>query len=84
MFAGKKTTDALFEHVTAKNLTDNGAVMFFAHYYGGLNEQLLGNKARAKELLAKAAASHWGQNAEGGPAYMWQCARLHLETMPAE
>lgn len=84
MFAGKKTTDALFAHVTEKNLTDNGAVMFFAHYYGGLNELLLGHKPRARELLGKAVASQWGQNAEGGPAYMWQCARLHLETLPAE
>lgn len=84
MFAGRKTTDALLDHVTANGLTGNGAVMFFAHYYGGLNELLLGNKARAKELLAKAVASQWGQNAEGGPAYMWQCVRLHLEALPAE
>jgi lipoprotein NlpI len=82
MFAGKKTTDELFQHVAASKLTDNGAVMFFAHYYGGLNELLLGRKDRARELLAKAVASPWGQTAEGGPAYMWQCARLHYEALP--
>jgi lipoprotein NlpI len=82
MFAGRKTTDELFTHIA--KLSDNGAVMFFAHYYGGLNELLLGNKARARELLGKAAASEWGQNAEGGPAYMWQCALLHFETLAAE
>jgi lipoprotein NlpI len=80
MFAGTKTTDDLFAHVAERKLTDNGAAMFFAHYYGGLNELLLGHKDRARELLAKAVASAWGQRAEGGPAYMWQCARLHLET----
>ncbi len=84
MFAGRKTTDELFAEITAKKLTDNGAVMFFAHYYGGLNELMLGNQARAHELLGKAVASTWGQNAEGGPAYMWQCARLHFETLPAQ
>jgi hypothetical protein len=56
--------------------------MFFAHYYGGLNEELLGRRDRARELLARAVSSEWGRTAEGGPAYMWQCARLHLETLP--
>ncbi len=84
MFAGKKTTDELFADIAAKKLTDNGAVMFFAHYYGGLNELLLGNEVRARGLLGKAVSSQWGQNAEGGPAYMWECARLHFDALGAE
>ena len=81
MFAGRKTTDEVFAEIAVKKLGENGAVMFFAHYYAGLNEALLGHPDRARELLAKAVASPWGQSAEGGPAYMWQAARLHWEGM---
>jgi len=83
MFAGRKTTDELFAHVAAEKLTGQGAVVFFADYYGGLNELLLGRTESARKLLAQAVASAWGQSAEGGPAYMWQCARLHFEALPA-
>lgn len=81
IFAGRKTTDEVFAEIAEKKLGENGAVMFFAHYYGGLNEALLGHPDRARELLAKAVASPWGQSAEGGPAYMWQAARLHYEAL---
>ena len=81
MLAGKKTTDEIFTGIETKKLGDNGAVMFFAHYYTGLHELLLGHQERARELLGKAVASPWGRTAEGGPAYMWQCARLHSERL---
>lgn len=83
MFAGRKTTDEVFVEIEAKKLTGSGSVMFFAHYYGGLNEELLGRREKARELLAKAVASPWGRTAEGGPAYMWQCARLHAARLDA-
>jgi hypothetical protein len=76
--AAKQRTE-VFAEIDAKKLGNNGAVMFFAHYYGGLNEELLGRRERARELLHKAVESTWGRKAEGGPAYMWQCARLHAE-----
>ena len=81
MLAGKLSTDELFAEIEAKKLGENGAVMFFANYYAGLHELLLGHKERAHELLGKAVAAPWGQSAEGGPAYMWQCARLHYEAL---
>ncbi len=84
MLAGKKTTDELFAEIEAKKLGGEGSVIFFANYYGGLNELLLGHKPRALELLAKAVASPWGRSAEGGPAYMWQCARLHFAAASKE
>lgn len=83
LFAGRKTTDEVFAELETKRLTGNGAVMFFAHFYGGLNEELLGRREKARELLRKAAASSWGRTAEGGPAYMWQCARLCAERLEA-
>ena len=84
MFAGRKTTDEVFAEIAEKKLGESGAVMFFANYYGGLNEALLGRPDRARELLAKAVASPWAQSSEGGPAYMWQAARLHWESVRGE
>ena len=81
MFAGRKTTEEVFAGIAERKLGGNGAVMFFAHYYGGLNEALLGHAERARALLGEAVASAWAQSAEGGPAYMWQAARLHCEAM---
>jgi len=81
MFAGKKTSDELFAEITGKGLAGDERVLFFANYYAGLHEELLGHRDKAAELLRKAVASPWGRTAEGGPAYMWQAARLHYETL---
>lgn len=83
LFAGQRTTKEFFADLTARKLTDNPRVMFFAHYYAGLHEELLGHRARALELLHAAVANRWGQTAENGPAYMWQVARLHYEALAA-
>ncbi|MGB8170401.1 MAG: hypothetical protein WCF18_23060 [Chthoniobacteraceae bacterium] len=83
MFAGKRTTDEVFREIESKGLSRDERVMFFANYYAGLNEALLGHRERALELIRKAAASAWGQTAEGGPAYMWRVARLHADRLAA-
>ena len=83
MFAGKKTPDEVFAEIGKKGLADNEGVLFFANYYGGLGEELLGHRARALELLRKAVASPLGRGAPGGPGYMWQVARLHWERLSA-
>ncbi|MBL9200153.1 MAG: hypothetical protein JNL39_06580, partial [Opitutaceae bacterium] len=84
MFAGRLTTDALLADLKARGLDRDERVMFFANYYAGLNEQWLGRRDRALALLRLAVTSPWGRTAEGGPAYMWQCARLHLAKLAAE
>ena len=83
MFAGRKTTDDFLAGIKDRNLADNPAVMFFANYYAGLNEEILGHHPKALALLREAVASPWGRTAEGGPAYMWQVARLHHEILSA-
>ena len=83
MFAGTKTTSAFFADLKERKLDTSPRVMFFAHYYAGLNEELLGHHAEALALLRDAVANPWGRTAEGGPAYMWQAARLHYETLSA-
>ncbi len=84
MFAGRKTADEVFAEIEEKGLLKDESVMFFANYYGGLDEALRGRRERALELLRKAVASPLGRGAPGGPGYMWQVARLHYERLRAE
>jgi lipoprotein NlpI len=84
MFARKKSPDDVLAEVEKKGLTTQAEVVFFANYYAGLIEDLLGNRARALELLAKAVASPAGRDARGGAGYMWQVARLHWERLRSE
>lgn len=79
MFAGKRTTEDVFREIGEKGLAHDERVMFFARYYAGLNEALLGHREKAVELTRKAAESPWGRTAENGPAYMWQVARIHAD-----
>ena len=81
MFAGKKTADEVFAEIAKKELTKDEGVIFFANYYGGLDEELRGHRERALELLRKAVASPLGRGTPGGPSYMWQVARLHWERL---
>jgi lipoprotein NlpI len=79
MLAGKKTGAEVLAAAEKKGLKDNALVMFFAHYYVGLNEQLLGNTAAANEHLATAVKLAQQTGARGGPGYMGQVARLHYD-----
>ncbi len=81
MFADTKTTAAFLADLKERKIDTTPRVMFFAHYYAGLNEELLGHRAEALALLHDAVANPWGRTAEGGPAYMWQAARLHYEKL---
>lgn len=79
MFAGKKTGAEVLAAAEKKGLKDDALVMFFAHYYVGLNEQTLGNTEAAAEHLAKAVRLAQEARAGGGPGYMGHVARLHYE-----
>ncbi len=81
MLAGKKTGAEVLAEMEKKSLGENAAVMFFAHYYIGLNEELLGHKDAARDHLAKAVSLAMKSNARGGPGYMGQVARLHYEAL---
>jgi len=81
MFAGKKTGAEVLAEMEKKGLGDEASVMFFAHYYVGLNEDLLGHRDAAREHLAKAVALALKAGNRGGPGYMGQVARLHYEAM---
>ena len=81
MLAGKKTGAEVFAEMEKKGHGDDAQVMFFAHYYVGLNEDLLGHKDAAREHLAQAVTLAMIAGARGGPGYMGQVARLHYEAM---
>ena len=84
MFAGEKTGDEVFAEMKTKKLTDNATVMFFANYYAGLNEEVLGHREKAVELLREAVALGWKSRGDSEPSYMWQVARLHWEKMDVQ
>ena len=81
MLAGKRTGAEVLAEMEKKGLGESTTVMFFAHYYVGLNEDLLGHRDIARDHLAKAVALAMKSGARGGPGYMGQAARLHYEAM---
>jgi lipoprotein NlpI len=81
LLAGKKTGAEILAEIEKKELTKDVLVNFFAHYYIGVNEDIHGRKDTAREHLAKAVALSRVANTGGGPGYMGQAARLHLEQL---
>ena len=81
LFAGTTTSAEFFTDLATRKLTGDARVMFFANYYAGLHEAVLGQRAAALARLHAAVANPWGRTGEHGPAYMWQVARLHYEQL---
>lgn len=77
MLAGKTTTAEVLADLEKRSLQNDPQVMFFAHYYIGVNEEILGHAGAAREHLA--AAVRLSVQARSG--YMGQCARLHFERL---
>ena len=80
MFAGRRTPDDLIAEVQQKNLASHPQVGFFAYYYAGLDELVLGHKAHAIELLRKAVDLMPNPDT----VYMWNVCRLQWEQLVTE
>jgi lipoprotein NlpI len=80
MFAGKKTTDEMLAEIEKKGLMADPQVNFFANYYAGLNEDVLGHRPYAIRLLRKAV----DVGALRETVYMWNCCRLRWEQLVKE
>ncbi len=80
MFAGKRTPEEVLTEIDRKHLADDSNVVFFARYYAGLGEELLGHRDKALTLLREAVENPRARG-DGGPGYMWQVARLHDERL---
>ncbi|MEN9633617.1 MAG: Lipoprotein NlpI precursor [Verrucomicrobiota bacterium] len=83
LLAGKGATEDFLRELKARRGGDQPAAVFFAHYYAGLHEEILGHHEKALALMRVAVASAWGRTAEGGPAYMWQVSRVHYDGLAA-
>jgi len=81
MLAGKQTEGEVFTEIEKKGLSHDRNVMFFANYYVGLNEALLGDKPAALGRLKQAVSDGWTGDSQ--PDYMWQVARLQWEALNA-
>lgn len=80
MYAGKRTPEEVFAEIEKKGLTGDKQVMFFANYYVGLYERMLGHGPRALDLLGKAVEI----KPQPETVYMWNVARLHWERLVKE
>lgn len=77
MLAGKTTAAEVLAALEKRGLQNDAQVMFFAHYYIGVNEGILGHAEAAREHLATAV--RFSTPARAG--YMGQCARLEYERL---
>lgn len=84
LYAGKITPEQFSADLEKRGQTGNPRVMFFALYYGGLFEGLLGHRDEAIKKVDEAVALFSpDQSSATGPGYMWQVARVHLDWLKA-
>lgn len=79
MLAGKKSGPEVLAEMKEQGLDKDALAMFFAHYYIGLNEDILGHRDFARKHLGEAMACAEKAATGGGPGYMLEVARLHDE-----
>jgi len=81
MFAGKRPARTCSWRWRRRASGDDASVMFFAHYYVGLNEDLLVPQGRRPRTPRQSRRPRAQVRRRGGPGYMGQVARLHYEAM---
>jgi len=80
MFVGRRTSDDLVAEIEQKGFANHEQVGFFGFFYAGMNEEVLGHKAHAIELLKRAVDIMPNPNT----VYMWNVARLQWERLVTE
>ena len=82
LFAGRTSKEKLLANVASSNSAADRTVEFFAHYYAGVYEQLLGQDDAARTHLQRAIAVYSAPGpSAGGASYMWRVGRLHLDQL---
>lgn len=85
LFEGRLGHADFFSGLERRGLNRDPRAMFFARYYAGVLLALEGKRNDGIRLVRAAVEGNWGPQAEnGGPAYMWQVARLHLTALERE
>lgn len=82
LYGGAVKTDEFFRGLYDEGLSGKPDVMFYAQLYAGIFEEINERNDAAQRFFRMAYESPWGRKATGGPAYMWQIARI-LATAPA-
>jgi lipoprotein NlpI len=83
LFAGAMTGSQILERIARAKITDDERArrLFYAELYIGLNEFVDGDLESAEAHLGKAVGNRWGENAGGGPGWMWQVGRIHYDLL---
>jgi lipoprotein NlpI len=80
VYAGKLSQEDFNTRLQQRGLTEDPRVMFFAHYYMGLYEEMLDHHEAALARLDQAIALFTPEEAgASGPGYMYHVARTHRE-----
>lgn len=83
LFAGEMTGARILERIARAKISDDERAkqLFYAELYIGLNEFVDGHLESAEAHLGKAVENRWGENAGGGPGWMWQVGRIHYDLL---
>jgi len=81
VYAGEMSPDDFLAELAARKLDQSAQVQFYAHYYLGLYEELLGHREAALDHLGTALTLYPDSTPQGGPAFMWQVARLQFNAL---
>jgi lipoprotein NlpI len=80
MLAGEKSPEEVLREASAKEFEKQTQVRFFAKYYVGVYLSLTGKTEEGLSLVREAVDLFTPETAgSGGPGYMWQVARLHVQ-----
>lgn len=83
LFSGEMTADEVLKGIEEAKIDagEREKRLFYAELYIGLNEFVEGREASARVHLERATRNSWGQDAGGGPGYMWHVARVHFQQL---
>lgn len=83
MFAGKLTGGQIVERIKSAKIstTERDKRLFYAHLYVGLYAEAQQKPDMTAQHIRMAVANPWGQEAGGGPGYMWHVARVHFQNL---
>lgn len=83
LFAGELTGEQVLDRISAAKITaaEREKRLFYAELYVGLNDFVEGRLESAEKHLEAATKNRWGEQAGGGPGWMWHVARVHHDLL---
>ncbi|MSR58382.1 MAG: hypothetical protein EXS05_12010 [Planctomycetaceae bacterium] len=83
LFAGELTGDEVLARIAEAKISpvERQKRLFYAELYVGLNNFVDDETEAAQKHLHEAVENRWGQQAGGGPGWMWHVARVHCDLL---